>query len=148
MSNETIPTADAIEHLERAAKTLLDACLWVDANEDLPFEITGEIMGDLQDALQWRFPVIWTQEQVDALNAYQSGPGHHFTCRSGNRDDEAHSAYAEENGEDNGRLIATPRGWVCPCCDYRQFWAHDFMFQGAMPNPFDLLGPETLGDKQ
>jgi len=70
----------------------------------------------------------WTQEQVDRLNAYQhSGRFHPFTCGN-DRGDEAHRSYAEERGEDWGLLIATPEGWKCPVCDYRQDWAHDFMF--------------------
>jgi hypothetical protein len=37
-------------------------------------------------------------------------------------------------------LMATSDGWVCPFCDYRQDWAHDFMFHDpdnsvdSMPN--------------
>jgi hypothetical protein len=27
----------------------------------------------------------------------------------------------------DGVLIATLNGWVCPCGEYRQDWAHDFM---------------------
>lgn len=64
----------------------------------------------------------WTQEQVDALNRFQeSGQFHPFTCGSGNRCDDKHL-----DGE--GRLVATVDGWVCPYCDYKQDWAHEFMF--------------------
>ena len=63
----------------------------------------------------------WTDEQVAALNRFQqSGEFHPFTCGSGNRTDEKHL-----DGE--GVLVATRNGWVCPWCDYRQGWAHDFM---------------------
>ena len=63
----------------------------------------------------------WTQEQVAALNRYQQGRWMHpFTCGSGNRTDAAHL-----DGE--GILVATLDGWICPYCDYRQDWAHEFM---------------------
>jgi DNA polymerase III delta prime subunit len=32
--------------------------------------------------------------------------------------------YSDEN---EGILIATTDGWVCPCGEYKQDWAHDFM---------------------
>lgn len=70
----------------------------------------------------------FTPEQVESLNRFQrSGEFHPFTC-GGNRSDEAHVAYAKEHGDpDYGLLVATPDGWVCPVCDYKQGWAHDFM---------------------
>ncbi len=62
----------------------------------------------------------WTKEQVDGLNAYQeAGRMHPYTCGSGNRTDDKHL-----DGE--GKLVATTDGWVCPYCDYKQDWAHDF----------------------
>jgi len=76
---------------------------------------------------------LWTQEQIDALNAWQnSGRVHPFTCGN-NRGDAAHKAYAEEHGGDWGQLVATPEGWICPVpgCGYTQKWAHAFM---ADPN--------------
>ena len=67
----------------------------------------------------------WTQSQVDALNAFQIRRQlHPFTCGSGNRTDAAHL-----DGE--GLLVATPNGWICPYCDYRQDWAHPFMLTPA-----------------
>lgn len=69
----------------------------------------------------------WTQEQVDALNAYQrSGAYHPFTCGR-DRGNAAHREYAERHNEDWGQLVATLEGWKCPVCDYRQDWAHTFM---------------------
>ena len=55
----------------------------------------------------------WTQEQVDALNAWQAlGNVHPFTCGGkGCRED----------------LVAHEAGWHCPRCSNRQDWAHDFM---------------------
>ncbi|MGE5510507.1 MAG: hypothetical protein ACM31O_04545 [Bacteroidota bacterium] len=72
----------------------------------------------------------WTPEQVEALNAYQrSGRFHPFTCGN-DRFDQAHAVYTITNGlSDYGILIATEQGWICPCCDYRQDWAHAAMAQ-------------------
>jgi hypothetical protein len=65
----------------------------------------------------------WTPEQVAKLNEWQAcGWVHEFTC-------------ANEHGQGHETLIATPDGWVCPSCAYRQTWAHDFMLLGAPPNP-------------
>ena len=63
-----------------------------------------------------------TAEQVAALNRYQQcGDFHPFTC-GGQRQDEFHL-----DGE--GVLLATETGWVCPYCDYRQYWAWAFMMK-------------------
>lgn len=63
----------------------------------------------------------WTDEEVRLLNQHQQNPQFHpFTCGSGNRTDEKHL-----DGE--GVLVATPDGWVCPYCDYRQDWCHQTM---------------------
>lgn len=64
---------------------------------------------------------LWTQEQVDALNRYQQGYMHPFTCA--NRGDGNHPTV----GGDHGILTATVDGWICNHCDYTQDWAHDFM---------------------
>lgn len=82
--------------------------------------------------------VTWTQEQVDGLNDYQrNGFMHPFTCASGNRTDASHSmAKTLNNDRDWGLLVAKTDGWHCPACNYRQFWAHDFMFKGRGRNPF------------
>jgi hypothetical protein len=143
--NSTLIERTQLQALEAAAKALLDACYLADAHENLSDEVDGSLMDALSDALDWRFPIIWTPEQVEALNASQAGYGHPFTC-GGDRMDEAHTAYADENGEDNGKLIATKRGWVCPACDYRQFWAHDFQFKGARPDPLAVLRAQA-GEK-
>ena len=58
---------------------------------------------------------IFTDDEVKSLNEYQtSHVGHPFTCGNG-----------------CGDLIATKEGWHCPKCDYKQFWAHDFMKNGT-----------------
>jgi hypothetical protein len=73
----------------------------------------------------------WTDEQVANLNRWQNhGFMHGFTCGSGKRGDQDHVAYAALHDlNDNGLLLATPQGWVCPVpsCPYTQDWAHDFM---------------------
>lgn len=67
----------------------------------------------------------WTHGQCDALNRFQrDGRFHPFTCGSGRGTDARHL-----DGE--GVLLATPNGWVCPYCDYRQDWAHSFMLESA-----------------
>lgn len=92
----------------------------------------------------------WTQEQVDALNAYQrSGQYHPFTCGR-DRGNAAHRAYADERGEDLGQLVATVNGWKCPVCDYRQEWAHDFMANPAIlqrPRIGSIIRRPRLGRK-
>jgi hypothetical protein len=78
---------------------------------------------------------IFTPEQVKQLWHYQFGPGdrmHPFTC--GNRDD--HPVIAG----DKGVLIPTTRGWICPCCDYKQDWAHNFMLNGK-PHEYTTMDP-------
>lgn len=57
----------------------------------------------------------FTKEQVVALNQYQGGPFHAFTCRD----------RGDHIGE--GELVATTRGWICPQCRYEQDWAWGFM---------------------
>lgn len=60
----------------------------------------------------------WTQDQVESLNGYQErGMMHPFTCGS----DECRAATG------GAPLLATPSGWVCRHCTYRQYWAHPWM---------------------
>lgn len=67
---------------------------------------------------------VFTPEQVKSLNEYQQARVMHpFTC-GGNRTDEKHL-----DGE--GILLATEDGWICPYCDYKQNWAHDWMKDGT-----------------
>lgn len=59
--------------------------------------------------------VPWDRETVDGLNRYQqAGWMHPFTCGNG-----------------HGDLLATPSGWVCSSCMYRQNWAYAWMVQKA-----------------
>lgn len=59
----------------------------------------------------------WTPQYVDALNRFQrAGFVHPFTCVN------------DHEGADR-KLVATKDGWICPHCDYRQTWAHEFMLE-------------------
>lgn len=63
---------------------------------------------------------MFTPEEVASLNEYQqSGAFHPFTC-GGDRTDAMHL-------DGQGILLATENGWVCPFCEYRQTWFHDWM---------------------
>jgi hypothetical protein len=62
----------------------------------------------------------WTADEVDALNRWQSGPYHPFTCA--HRNETPHRITS-----DKGVLVASEQGWSCPDCDYTQNWAHRFM---------------------
>ena len=86
----------------------------------------------------------WTVEQTAALNAWQrDGRVHPFTCGSGDRMDEKHRAAQALYGGDFGQLMATPNGWFCPACDYRQKWAHDFMVTLPLGEPDTSDIPEA-----
>ena len=67
----------------------------------------------------------FNEEQIKSINEFQqSGAFHPFTCGSGRRTDADHT-----DGE--GLLVATADGMICPFCDYRQDWVHDFMADGS-----------------
>jgi hypothetical protein len=119
---------------ELARRAEIDTCA------DWPSGVDGSYLDRVREAIDATYPVIWTAEQVAKLNEFQAGYGHPFTCGSGNRTDAMHAFMRGEDEEDDfGQLIATPQGWMCPACDYRQFWAHDFMFNGALPDPAAAL---------
>jgi hypothetical protein len=82
----------------------------------------------------------WDDATVAALNRWQAaGFVHPFTC-GGERSDAVHRYYALAQGQgDRGILVATRDGWVCPACDYRQDWAHDFMVSKPI-DPLTFLG--------
>lgn len=77
----------------------------------------------------------FTKEQVDTLNYYQEGNmGHPYTCGGSGRIPECKRQIAydkrfkgeqvEFTNENEGVLIATEQGWVCPCGKYTQDWSH------------------------
>lgn len=81
----------------------------------------------------------FTIEQVEQLNQYQkNGKFHPFTCCS--PEDIPECNRANKSGqtfeEQQGILIATTNGWICPCGKYTQDWAHKSM---AEPNPSDVI---------
>lgn len=62
---------------------------------------------------------IFTSDQIESFNAYQqSGVFHPFTCGT----KEKHSSPADDEV-----LVANEDNLSCPSCDFRQFWAHDWM---------------------
>lgn len=144
-----------VDALRRALRDLREACLRADALGELHDEIDGELLDAAGAALDLQYPIIWTPEQVQTLNERQQGRGHPYTC-GGDRGSPAHLAYAEENCEDAGQLIATVRGWICPVCDYRQFWAHGIASvdgtprrpEGAEVRRTASAGPAQQGDVQ
>ena len=74
----------------------------------------------------------FTNEQVKKLNNYQkNGRFHPFTCCS-------HDGCDRINQKDEGLLIATNEGFICPCGKYEQKWAHKFMSEDIQP-----LKPKT-----
>ena len=124
LTAENARQAAEIEGLRAASKPLLEVCYRLDAIEELPWQIDGSMLDALSEALELKYPVIWTPEQVEMLKARQDSPMHPYTC-GGDRTDELHRAIAEEDGTEPGQLYPTVRGWKCPACDYRQFWAHE-----------------------
>lgn len=77
----------------------------------------------------------FTEEQVLKLKAWQEGtvgwtfdlggalysmPLHPFTCCS-------HNGCERGKRPDEGILIPTTEGWVCPCGAWKQDWCHDYM---------------------
>lgn len=92
----------------------------------------------------------FTDEQVDALHEWQAGmvkidlpdggmiiqPIHPFTCCS-------HNDCKRLEQPNEGALIPTNDGWVCPCGKYKQDWCHDFMIKpnlalAEQPGKYDL----------
>lgn len=124
----TEPTKAALAEvvaLRQSLKNLLDACYQADGLEELPECIDGELLDEAAAALELQYPVIWTEEQVEMLQARQDDCSKHpYTC-GGDRSDRAHTFHAEEAGEEAGLLYPTARGWKCPACEYRQFWSRE-----------------------
>lgn len=63
----------------------------------------------------------FTPEQVEALKLWQSsGSFHPFTCCS-------YDGCKRMKQPNEGELIPTEEGWVCPCGKWKQEWCHTFM---------------------
>lgn len=92
-------------------------CTWI-----LP-ETAKKLLNQLDNIKDTRFMMDqivapFTNEQVEALNEFQKNPlPHPFTCAGENR----------KECPNDGILIATTDGWVCPCGRYKQYWAFSFM---------------------
>lgn len=70
---------------------------------------------------------------MKALAAWQACSFvHPFTCGPC-RDADEDQPVAEH------ALVPTPDGWVCTTCDYRQYWAHEFMFERIPAHPFGSI---------
>ena len=118
--------------LRAALKNLLDACYQADGAENLSEEIDGSLLDAAAEALELQYPIIWTPEQVAMLEKRQADATlHPYTC-GGDRSDWAHQWHAGDSGEEAGLLYPTVRGWKCPACEYRQFWAHE---TGGLSSP-------------
>jgi len=83
----------------------------------------------------------FTKEQVEKLNKYQKeGKFHPFTCTGQLIEQEDEKGKFTEKSrsvcENEGILIATEEGWVCPCGQYKQDWAHSFMLEDIKRNSF------------
>lgn len=70
----------------------------------------------------------WSQEYVDILNANQNNTRFHpYTCGGGNKgiNPKCERQQVPIDWSKEGKLIATKDGWICPCGEYKQNWAHD-----------------------
>lgn len=81
--------------------------------------------------------VPFDKELVDNLNDYQmKGLFHPYTCCSPDDIPECKRILSYKkrregetvdfNSENEGILVATEQGWICPCGKYKQDWCHDF----------------------
>ena len=78
---------------------------------------------------QWQSGSIKRKEAInivdDELNTlFPDGmvPVHPFTCCS-------HNDCKRGEREDQGILIPSNEGWVCPCGEWKQNWCHNFMVE-------------------
>lgn len=63
----------------------------------------------------------FTVEQVVLLEIWQTSRGFHsFTCCS-------HNNCERRKQPNEGALIPSTDGWVCPCGEWKQNWCHDYM---------------------
>jgi hypothetical protein len=82
----------------------------------------------------------FTPEQVDRLNRWQfRSSDHPYTC-GGLRKDEQHL-------DNEGVLMATANGWICPYCTYTQDSAPDFRLEEPGPNPPGSMADNLCGEE-
>lgn len=93
------------------------------------FRLTAAGWAALEMKPTGRIQPAWTLEEVESLNLFQASQRYHpFTC-GGTLHDEQH--------EPAPNLVATQSGWHCPVqeCLYHQYWAYEFMVNGAWRLP-------------
>ena len=83
---------------------------------------------DLLEKVPNTFNSPFTDEQVEKLNTFQNNSQgcHPFTCCS---PDSISGCLRRSVKEEEGILIASNDGWVCPCGEYKQDWAWKFMIE-------------------
>jgi hypothetical protein len=82
-----------------------------------------------------RYTAPFTAEEVAALAAWQAcGWVHPFTC-------------AQSHGDPSRPLTPRRDGWVCLICGYTQNWCHDFMLNGAPPDPIGQFRTALAGSE-
>lgn len=78
-----------------------------------------------------RISAPFSKKQVEALNKFQkSGKDYPFTCLGMPHIPNKHSAYMGRTRAicpNEGLLIATEKGFICPCGSYTEDWAFKFM---------------------
>ena len=80
----------------------------------------------------------FSKDQVENLNHFQmSGIHHPFTCCSAGSEQNCE----RRNGTGEGILKATEQGWICPCGEYKQNWAHSFMTIQPENHGYDEVQP-------
>lgn len=72
----------------------------------------------------------WTDEECAAFNeSQQRADRHPLTCGNDSR---------------HAVLIAVPKGYMCPDCDYRQNWNHDDARQAMTDDDLDALRAQAV----
>ena len=66
----------------------------------------------------------WLKQQIKELNDPDYDPEKLADIQMANVLAARDIPYTDEN---DGVLVATTEGWVCPCGEYKQNWAHAFM---------------------
>jgi hypothetical protein len=121
----------SVEEL-RAATVALIRAAEQDSAADWPQGVDNSHLDRAWEALDATYPVIWTDEQVAGVQAWQEcGWVHPLTCA--NHNDNWHR---DEDGEEV-LPIALPQGLVCRSCGYRQFQVPPMCFEGSPPNPWE-----------
>jgi hypothetical protein len=137
--------ADYVEGLERALKALRDAAE-LDMCADMPEGVDGGFIDVANDALRAKYPVIWTDEQVATLQAWQDcGWVHQLTCAN-----RPHGFFDEDGNALDDALIPTSRGLFCGGCDYHQTTVPEVCLGPLPPNPtsaLQALSATTVGDR-